>query len=242
MLQKSSRQKLVKFIQTFVISVFLVAGIFTLLYYSDNYFKVKKIEILGEINSSDLRGIESWNGKNMFLIQEDKMKQDLINANPLLKDVKVVKKYPNTLNFIVSRYEESVYLVVDQGYFLLGDDGRILSKTKDKAKDLPVINYYQKLNYSSWQSGDFIQYKDIMTALHFLRKSSDLGLTINTIDIGGTNMIALQLKDRKILFSSEKDRVLEDYQLDTIIRQFKIEGRQFTVLDLRFDKPVIQFN
>lgn len=242
MLQKSSRQKLVKFIKSFIISIILIAGIFTLLYYSDNYFKVKKIEVFGEMNSFDLRGIESWNGKNIFLLQEDKMKQDLINANPLLKDVKVVKKYPDTLSFIVSKYDESVYLVVDQGYFLLSDDGRILSKIKDKTKDLPVINYYQKLNYSSWQSGDFIQYKDIIMALHFLRKSSDLGLTINTIDIGGTNMIALQLKDKKILFTSEKDQALEDYQLDRIIRQFKIEGKQFTVLDLRFDKPVIQFN
>lgn len=242
MLQKSSHQKLVKFTQSFVISVFLVAGIFTFLYYSDNYFKVRKIEILGEINPSDLIGIESWNGKNMFLLQEDKMKQDLINSNPLLKDVKVIKKFPDTLSFIVSTYDEFVYLIVDQGYFSLGGDGRILSKSKDKIKDFPVIKYYQKLNYSSWQSGDFIQYKDIITALHFLRKSSDLGLTINTIDIGGTSMIALQLKDRKILFTSEKDQALEDYQLDTIIRQFKIEGKQFTVLDLRFDKPVIQFN
>ncbi|QQG44834.1 MAG: FtsQ-type POTRA domain-containing protein [Candidatus Roizmanbacteria bacterium] len=211
-------------------------------------FKVKNIEISGITNKFNLVGLQELNGKNILLLSGETIKRDLLMNNPIIKQINVQKKYPDKLILIIETYRPAVYFVVDQGYFILSADGRILSKIKKDYPQnellpggIPKINYYQKLNYSSWKNGDYLRYKDIVSALHFLKTALDLGLEINTIDINGTNMIALQMKGKKIIFTTEKDESVEDYQLNTIIRQFKIEGRDFDVLDLRFDKPMVQF-
>lgn len=221
--------------------ILLVPVSFLLLNFINNYFSIRNIEVNGLKKIDSFKGADLWSKKNIFLLSEEEIEKNLLAVNPLFKKVNVYKRYPNTLRLVIQKHEPFVYLSVYQGYFMLSDDARILSKSKTKENDLPVINYYQKLSYNIWQSGDFIKYKDIASALHFLRKTLDLGLEIYTIDISGTNMIALNLKDQTIFFTTEKDPSIQDYQVETIIRQFKITGKNFATLDLRFDKPIIQF-
>lgn len=53
-------------------------------------------------------------------------------------------------------------------------------------------------------------------------------------------MLALYANDKKLVFTTEKDTGLQDYQLGVLTKQFKIEGRDFKVMDFRFDKPIIE--
>ena len=46
-------------------------------------------------------------------------------------------------------------------------------------------------------------------------------------------------KKQKLLFSAEKDRATQDYEMEAVLTQLKREGKEFTQLDLRFDKPII---
>ena len=55
-------------------------------------------------------------------------------------------------------------------------------------------------------------------------------------------MVAFNLDKKKIIFSLEKNRTIQAYQLETLIKQFQIEGKEFVSLDLRFDKPIIKIN
>ena len=62
------------------------------------------------------------------------------------------------------------------------------------------------------------------------------------IDIKGQDVILFNLIDnKKIIFSNNKDREAQEYQLELIIRQFKIEGKDFRKIDLRFNKPIVEF-
>ena len=45
----------------------------------------------------------------------------------------------------------------------------------------------------------------------------------------------------EIVFSSQKERQFQIYQLEIIVKQFKIKGKEIKKIDLRFDKPIIQF-
>ncbi len=211
----------------------------TALYFFSQRFTIKKIEI----SSPDLRlkllGTENFYDKNLFFLKNEEIKKVLIEANPQLKEVRVEKIYPDDLRLTVS-YDQSISaLAVDQGYFLLSPQARIISKIKQKPLSIPVINYYQKLHYTSYQTGDEIDLKDIATALFFLQKTQDLGLKTVSIDINGFNMIRLQLANKMILFTTEKSIQDQNYQLETLIRQFKVEGRDFKSLDFRFDKPIV---
>ena len=63
-----------------------------------------------------------------------------------------------------------------------------------------------------------------------------------TIDIKGQDMLVFNLEsDKEIIFSNKKEKELQDYQLEFIIKQFKIEGKEFKKIDLRFEKPVVTF-
>lgn len=240
MQQKKSFTKSFLSKSVYLLYPFFIAVCFFLLVFLDTHFTLKRIELKG-VRPNVLKGLYSWNDTNLILLKEAEVVETLTKINPMIKTITVVKKYPSSLLITVSLYKPSAYFSADSGYFIVSDNGRVLQKTKQKELSLPVIHYYQKLNYIRWQSGDFLTYKDILAALRFLQKTSDLGMTVDTVDIAGTNMIALQLQAQKILFTTEKDIDLQEYQLETLARQFKIKGGSFRVLDLRFDKPIIQF-
>lgn len=206
---------------------------------ANRYYQVTQIQVASETGPLTLIGIEEFNGKNILLFSEDTVKNTIYENNPLIKKVSVEKVLPGKLVIKIEENQPLAYLVVDRGYFVLADDGRILEKNKDIQGKKPVINYYQKLTYSSYQAGDRVDLKDIRTALHFTQNVEGLGLPVVSIDINGFDMIRLQLENKMILFTTEKDIRAQDYQLDTLIRQFKVEGRNFKTLDLRFDKPIV---
>ena len=52
-------------------------------------------------------------------------------------------------------------------------------------------------------------------------------------------MIVLNSKDKRFVFTTEKDVSEQEYQFSAIVRKFRTEGKDFKSLDLRFDKPVI---
>jgi hypothetical protein len=204
-------------------------------------FRIRNIEV-SSLKPVQLIGLQSFRGDSLLFTSQTQIKGEVLSANAEVKDVLVTKKYPNTINIHVSLYEPLAYLQTNGGLVLLSDDGHILSKARVKTLDLPVISYYQQLSYEMLQSGENIDFLDIIKGLHFLQKSLDLGFKITSIDINGYNMLGLYAGDKEILFTLEKDSDLQDYQLETITRQLKIQGKDFKKIDLRFDKPVVEFS
>ena len=207
----------------------------------NSFFSVREIRVTSNGGRQDLKSVEVLKNKNLLLININDSQNILYSANPDIKTISIEKKYPSTLDISVVFDEPLAALVVSQGFFILSSEGRILYKVHDNKTNLPKINYYQKLNYSQFSSGETIDYKDIKTALYFLRKTRDLGMQVNTIDIKGLDMIALNLDKKMILFTTEKDLNTQGYELEVVARQLKIQGKEFVALDLRFDKPVVKF-
>ncbi|EKE03229.1 MAG: hypothetical protein ACD_20C00232G0001 [uncultured bacterium] len=54
-------------------------------------------------------------------------------------------------------------------------------------------------------------------------------------------MIRLNLGDSVVIFTAEKNINDQIDKLEKIIKQFKVEGNSFSLLDLRFDKPILRF-
>ncbi len=211
----------------------------------DQVFRVQNI-VISPLNRSDSKKINSVTGltsfyqRNLFLVSEEQLKTGIMSTNPHVQSVSVEKRFPQTLALTIGFYSPAAYLKVNGGYFLLAESGNVLEKTKSVTSgSIPTIKYYQQLDYYGFQSGDVIGYKDINTSLQLLTKALDLGFTINNIDINGLSMIVLNSKDKRFLFTTEKDTSEQEYQFSAIIRKFRAEGKDFKTLDLRFDKPVI---
>lgn len=235
---------LTKFLNKFKFFLFfslLCLLFFSILFFINQFFLIKKVELISDKKFLLANKNELIN-KNLIFINQDKIAKKIILENSLLKTVILDKVWPVTLKITVYFYDPMAALIVNQGFFNLSADGRILSKIKDGQPSLPIINYYQKLNGNSFQTGDWIDYKDIQQTLFFIDKLRQINLVPLTIDIKGQDMLVFNLNgDKKIVFSNKKEKELQNYQLEFIIRQFKIEGKEFKKIDLRFEKPVISF-
>ncbi len=239
-LRKSSLKsdRLKKLIGLLIITILIFSGLMAL----NNLFRVTRIEIEVSPNSQSIKGLDLYENKNIFFIQEEKMAEKIRAENPNLEKISVKKKLPNQLKINVKLYKPLAVLKASAGYLTLAEDGRILSKDKQNILNLPEINYYQKIDFYSSYPGEWIGFEDVITSLKLLKFSLDLKLTIDMIDINGLDMIAFNLSGSKILFTTKKKEEVQEFELEKIIRQFKIEGRTFKSLDLRFDKPVVVLN
>lgn len=214
---------------------------FFIIFFIYNFFLIKNIEVESEKNFLLTNKNEIIN-KSLLLLDTDKISEKIINENYLVKTAKVEKIWPSKLKITISLYEPCASLIVNNGFFNLSCDGRILQKSRNMIQYLPVINYYQKLNNNSFQTGDWIDYKDIRHVLFFINKLNEISIKVLTVDIKGQDMLVFNLiDDKKVIFSNSKDQDIQDYQLELIIKQFKIEGRNYKKIDLRFDKPIISF-
>ncbi len=224
-----------------LILLLLTVGIvFAVLLLGNNFFEIKTIEIRGQEKIS-LKGLDSIYKTNIFFLDERKIIPILYEFNSELTKINITKEYPQKLIIYVDVQDPIASLKTNNGFFLLGEDGRIISKVKNNLKRLPTVNYYQQIDFSSYNSGQTISFIDLKSGLNYLSKGLALGLSINTLDIKGEDMIALKLNDKEIIFSLAKEKNSQLYQFETIIKQFKIAGRDFKKIDFRFDKPIVTF-
>jgi len=148
---------------------------------------------------------------------------------------------PSTLILNITEDKPIGALSVNQGYFYLAANGKILRKTKLFTKNAPQVNFYQKLDFLTYSAGDRLNYKELIMALELIDSFNDLGYKVDKVDIGGTNMILFNQDKKVIIFSSDKKVEEQIYQWQEIVKKFRIEGRLYKEIDLRFDKPIIRF-
>ena len=204
-------------------------------------FKVKRVEVTGILKDQKILGLTAYEGDNLILLSDREVSRDLKQKNPSVKGVVIEKRYPSTLKIRISLYRPSVELAVNVGYFILAEDGRILGKSKALKGSQPLLNYYQKLNYFSYGAGNFIEFKDIQDAIYFVKVLENIGYKVDDVDINNRDILLCNIGEKEVIFTSEKDRALQQYEVSQILKQFKIEGKDFRSIDLRFEKPVVKF-
>lgn len=217
------------------------AAFLILIFFFNSLFTIKEIKIEGATKDTKVIGIENFLGKNLILINLFDSEKKLKINNPQIKEIIISKEYPSTIKISLSLYKPEAILVGNVVYFYLSDDGRILFKTKRNDFSLPVIHYYQKFNPYRFHPGDWISYKDLNIALKVIRVLTELGISVERVDIGGEDMIIFKTGKKRIFVSSIKDEKTTIYELSKIIKQFRIEGKEFESLDLRFKHPIVKF-
>lgn len=241
MFRNTLSMKFLKRVKLFLFFFFLCLLFFSILFFASQFFLLKKIQIISDRKFS-LANEDELIDRNLIFLNEDQAGKEIVQENALLRKAVVDKVWPNTLKVNLYFYDPLAILPVTQGFFNLSEDGRILSKNKNNNSSLTTINYYQKLNNNSFQVGDWIDYKDIQQALFFINKLKQIGQKPLTVDIKGQDMLVFNLSnDKVIIFSSQKEKELQNYQLELIIKQFKIEGKDYKKIDLRFNKPIVTF-
>ena len=182
--------------------------------------------------------------KNLVLLNTKKLSISLKALNPSTTKVEINKRFPNSVSIKYELKEPIAYLKVNDGYFYLSENSKILYKTKQFQQTGSIIemHYYQSFDYLTNPVGSSLDFLDINYSLSFLRKVKGLGFEAKSIDIDNPSMIRLNLNDATVIITVEKDIDSQLNNLERIIKQFKVEGNSFSLLDLRFDKPIIKLN
>lgn len=216
-------------------------AIFYTFVYVNSYFQLKIIQIEGEVPKKHLIGLERLKDKNLYFLSTELIKDTISINNPDVFVDEIIKVFPNKLILKLKLVEPIAQIKLNSGLAILSHEGKILGKIKQPQKNLPIINFYQKLDYYQLAPGNVLVYREVIITLILLKKTLDLDLIIESIDINGLNMIVFNLREGKILLSAEKDKDRQIFELESLIGQFKIKAQDFKILDLRFDKPIVKF-
>lgn len=231
-----------KFFNLFIFAS-LVIIFYLIIFYLNSLFRIKNIIIVSEKkNTINFNGLRSLENQLIFFINEYNIKKDFIQKNPHLEDINIKKKLPNTIVLTHVISNPIAQIQVANGFFHLSKKGRILKKTKNKIDFLPLIIFYQKFNYQSYPTGDYLKYSEIIYSLKAIEKIKSLGFNnIKEVKIKNSNLIICYFDNKEINLSAEKDIERTFYELTTIINKIKLEKKDFQKLDVRFNKPIIVF-
>lgn len=221
--------------------IFFLTFISTVIYFFVKYFSVRSIEIESSENSPEVIGLTTLKNSNLIFLNEAKIEKSLLENNTNLKEIKLEKKYPNTLILKIKLNQPLAYLKLNQGYAAISENAKVIYKTKSEISNKTVIKYYQTFYYQQIQPNINLNFRDLEIALFFLKKLKDFDIKVDSIDINSLNMLVFNINQKKILFTSDRTKGDQSYELETLIKQFKIEAKDFKILDLRFNKPVVTF-
>lgn len=218
----------------FLIGFSVCAGLIAISY----FFSIKKITIEG---AHDVRGIEDYFGRDITTLSTQDVSTYLKKNNPKLSEVIVTKVYPDTLIILSTLKRPSVTLKLADGYITLASDGYVIQKSKDNPDGkTAVINYYQPLFYNHYAIGEQFDNDDIRTVTRVTRSMADKGIKVSSIDIASENMLVLHTEDFDVFMTSEKDADQQFAEFEYTYKELKIDGMQFSSIDVRFEKPIIK--
>jgi cell division septal protein FtsQ len=236
---KQSSKPLLKSKFPIYISYALIVGIIISLFILYDAFTVREIEVHAGNNAKQIFGLEYWKNQNILFQPTEYIEQHILKQNPHVKKVSVEKVYPSKIRVTIVYEYPVAQIQINSGFLKVNQEGKILEKIRTADEKLPQVKYYQQLMYESFQTGQTISFKDIQYALYFLQKVQSQGIRVNSIDIAGFHMLGLYSEEKSFIFSVEKDKDAQTYQFESVYRNFKIKGKDFKSIDVRFDKTIV---
>lgn len=198
-------------------------------------FRITEIKLQG---AHTVFGVESLRNKIGFMLHVDREAELLLSQNPSLKQIVLRYVFPRTIHVYALPNRATAFIKKDNYSYILGEDGRIISKTIEKP-DLSEIQYLGNA-MSQNNVGERIAGKEILFALNII---SVFGGTKRVhIDISGNSMILCKIEDKTYIFGGKRNE--QDQIKDALFmkRQLEKEGTEYRLLDVRFSKPIVSNN
>lgn len=230
-----------KYLKSKDLLIFLL--ILIVIFISSIYLKIQKIEFKTNSKNYNFLGKEILIEKNILFLDLSETSKNLSDLNPTIKNLDIKKIFPNKISIYYEIDKPIALIKANEGYLYLSSKGKVLQRSKNlkKQNKLPQINYYQNFDYLTNATGSTIDFVDIKYSLSVLTKLKKYKNEVLSIDISRPSMIRFNLRDSIVIFTSEKSIDDQINKLEKIILQFKVEGNNFSLLDLRFDKPVLKY-
>ncbi len=219
-----------KYLKISLLTTFIVILLIFIIY---QVSVIKKVFIISE--NSDIKGLHIIEGKNLILLDNQSLIDFLLKNNPNINKIFINKSIPNNLIIqiipripiaIVSNDRISMY-VDEEGIYLtdLSDLGPL---PKIEIANIPIYSDRK----ADWR---------VIKALLMLKYFENGYISIQKVVIDdNNNMYTFRLlNDIQVLVPYNADASKLAASLQIIISRFRIEGKTISLIDFRYDKPIV---
>lgn len=229
-ISKVRQQRRLRFL--IVISIVAVLVIGLVLIYNSSLFDIKKVKISGSQHIANKRVLELARidqQTNLFKLDVDGIKNRLL-AESWLKEVSVVKQYPDTLEIKMVERKPFCLVELKGGLFVIDEDHFVLEKLASaQGVSLPLI---KELKVSSFPVGKKVYSSSLSNAilcLHLLDK--DLYQRINFVLAPSVERLTLITKEGiEILYGKAENCEKKN----AAIKEFlATDGQKIIFIDVR---------
>lgn len=197
-------------------------------------FAIREITVVGDHIriSIDQRRFPS----TLLFFPSDEIRAELLERNPILADVRFEKRYPHTLVITPTLRSPVAVVATPSRTVLIDPRGYVLADADIIPAGLPRVI----ASISGIRIGQQLSDKGIGTSLSFAQNAKGF-MNMETITIAGDGSITAHGGKLDILFTQNEDIQTILTTLQTLFTGFRIKGTLPTVIDLRFDKPIVKF-
>lgn len=192
------KRKIKRFFTAF--SIFLVIAIISVMLSLTVFFKTEKIIVTGETRYSqediiNLSGIVT--GENIFLCDKAAASKKIVDALPFVAQANVGFVIPNAITIEIVEDVPSYAIGYSDGYYIIGENGRILEKTAENYDNLPIVQGTEITTNIIGEYADFTD-ENITSILNELVKVLDAYKfeNVTVIDISDTANIMFVYDNR----------------------------------------------
>jgi cell division septal protein FtsQ len=215
----------------FVILLTLAAS--TLLYLCiTRVFSIQVIEVIG--HNIQLVIDNKKIPKNLLFFPSDRIRKEILRDNSLLADIQFQKVFPHTLKIRPVIRIPFARLLVDTRMVLVDRIGVVL-QDGDEGQHLPLIS----VSIRPFRVGETLTDPKVQLALTILDLSKSYLTVTSIINTDGSTYL---VKDAKTDIFITQDKPISGTlaTLQMLMTGFRIKGTLPTVVDLRFDKPIVK--
>lgn len=221
-----------------ILLVLLLSFIIFLAIYGLNQFRLRRVYLISPAKINNGLGI--LNGENLLFLDRDKISRYLLQQNIEVKSAEIRKILPNTL-VIILNFRQPIAKISNnfaKDYYL-DDEGVLLPFETKSWDDAPIIEAGSiSLLIGAkpdWRVAKIIEYingfKREDTLVQKIIVDENM-LAFHFLLADGIEVIAPQVSDANLISAS----------LQIITSRFRIEGKLITMVDFRFEKPIIIFS
>jgi len=248
----AKRQIIVPFKTVSLFLIFtLLAAVIYLIFRSD-IFIIKKMKITGDNGQfcqpvAQIKEKLEVVGSSIVFVDLKKLAKKITGDFPCIGEVKSRKIFPETLEFeIVTRKpvlqaiattSAQPVVATQSAVFIVDDQGFTFAKIQATVSALPLAFFPMATNLTVGQRLDS---KEVRFAVEISKFFENAKLKLKILSFAAKEILAQTESDTIILFSTEKDLGQSLASLQSILQRAKIEGKNFSKIDLRFEKPVVE--
>lgn len=236
--------------RNFFFGIFLLSLALIIILLKSDLFTIRQAEIetsnLGCADKDQIKNIAPIQGQNFFALDEKKLAKDLSEKFICIKDVNLLKTLPNKVKIEVRGRDPAVILAsLDQPFstpsadeklagYLADNDGVVFAKNTGDLTS-PTV-YHANLDISLGKKLEVLG-----QILKILDKIKILGIETPDNLINDDDFWVNPYTTPKIIFRLNDKIDIQLASLQLILDKAKIDSEKLEFIDLRFDKPVVQF-